>query len=90
MVCCNITPVTQKALWLQAFEHAQDLYRDVHHSLLDFNNRIAKITTEVQQLLPDVLSLQEVDRPDDFVYSLSKLVWVAGARVKGFNITGGL
>ncbi|KAL3144097.1 hypothetical protein ABBQ32_003887 [Trebouxia sp. C0010 RCD-2024] len=28
---------------------------------------------EVQQLMPDVLSLQEVDRPDDFVYNLSKL-----------------
>lgn len=68
-----------KALYLQAFEHAQDLYRDVHRSLLDFNNRIAKISMEVQQLMPDVLSLQEVDRPDDFVYNLSKLGWVAVA-----------
>lgn len=70
-----------KALCLQAYEHARDLYRNVHRSLLDFNNRIARITAEVQQLLPDVLSLQEVDRPDDFVYSLGKLGWVAGSRV---------
>ncbi|KAL3144846.1 hypothetical protein ABBQ38_001952 [Trebouxia sp. C0009 RCD-2024] len=80
----NISEVSEKTWSLRvmsynvladalAFEHAQDLYRDVHRSLLDFNNRIAKISMEVQQLMPDVLSLQEVDRPDDFVYNLSKL-----------------
>ena len=60
-------------LCVQAYEHAQNLYSHVHRSVLRFDNRIAQIMNEIRHLLPDVLSLQEVDRPEDFVHSLSKL-----------------
>ena len=69
-----------KALCSQAFEHARDLYSNVPRNLLRFNNRIAQIVIEVQRLLPDILSLQEVDRPVDFVHSLARLGWVTVAQ----------
>lgn len=75
---CNSSKVL-KALCLKAFEHARDLYSNVPPNLLRLHIRIAQISAEVQRLLPDVLSLQEVDRPDDVVHCLGKLGWVAGA-----------
>ena len=61
------------AQWPQAYEHARDLYRAVPRNLLRFNVRIAQILLEIQQLMPDVLSLQEVDRPEEFVQCLCQL-----------------
>ena len=74
VVCCKaVSNFGLKALYLQAFEHARDLYSNVPRNLLRFNTRIAQIVIEVQRLLPDILSLQEVDRPNDVVHSLEKL-----------------
>lgn len=76
-----------KALCEQAFEHARDLYSSVPRNLLRFNIRIAQIVIEVQRLLPDILSLQEVDRPVDVVHSLEKLGWVISADAADFSKT---
>ena len=80
LVCCKSwVKLGLKALCLQAFEHARDLYSNVPRNLLRFNIRIAQIVIEVQRLLPDILSLQEVDRPADVVHSLENLGWVISA-----------
>ncbi len=60
-------------LVLQAYEHAQELYRNVSRNFLRFSNRIAQMGNDFEHLLPDVLSLQEVDRLDDFVDCLGEL-----------------
>ena len=83
---CPVPPVTvglHQAIFLcvvlcfLAHEHAQDLYRSVHRKLLHFNTRIRRIISEVQQVHPDVLSLQEVDRPEEFASYLADLGYVA-------------
>lgn len=81
LVCCKRCINNElKAQCLQAFEHARDLYSNVPRNLLRFSIRIAQIITEVQRLLPDILSLQEVDRPIDVVHFLEKLGWAVGAQ----------
>ncbi len=60
-------------LILQAYEHAQELYRNVSRNFLRFSNRIAQMGNDFEHLLPDVLSLQEVDRLDDFIDCLGEL-----------------
>ncbi|KAL0037278.1 hypothetical protein WJX79_010116 [Trebouxia sp. C0005] len=56
-----------------AYEHARELYRTVHRNFLRFSNRMAQMGNDFEHLLPDILSLQEVDRLDDFVECLGEL-----------------
>lgn len=54
-------------------EHKRELYPGMPDALLDWNARLVKIVAEVEHLRPDVLTLQEVDRFEDFKRHLRRL-----------------
>ena len=74
IVCHAVPQATSLRLpQLQAYEHARELYRNVNRNLLRFRNRVAQMANDFKHLLPDVLSLQEVDKLDNFVDCLGRL-----------------
>ena len=58
---------------MQAFEHARELYSKVPRNLLRFGVRVSQMREEFKQIMPDILSLQEVDRMAELEECLTSL-----------------
>ena len=78
----NSLSLTDCQFLYQAHEHARELYRAVPPFSLKWKQRSAHITEEIKFWMPDVICLQEVDHPEDFVNSLGPLgyAWVLAPR----------